>query len=48
MLRRQLRDHGTFGQMIGNSAQMRKVYQVVEQAAPTSASVLIWGESGTG
>ena len=48
VLRRQLRDHGTFGQMIGNSAQMRKVYQVVEQAAPTSASVLIWGESGTG
>jgi transcriptional regulator with PAS, ATPase and Fis domain len=27
---------------------MRKVYQVTEQAAPTSASVLIWGESGTG
>jgi DNA-binding NtrC family response regulator len=48
VLRRQLRDHGTFGQMIGSSAQMRKVYQVIEQAAPTSASVLISGESGTG
>ena len=48
VLRRQLRDHGSFGSMIGSSAQMRKVYQVVEQAAPTSASVLIWGESGTG
>ena len=48
VLRRQLRDHGAFGRMIGNSGQMRKVYQVVEQAAPTSASVLIWGESGTG
>jgi DNA-binding NtrC family response regulator len=48
ILRRQLRDHGTFGRMIGTSSQMRKVYQVVEQAAPTSASVLIWGESGTG
>ena len=34
--------------MIGSSSQMRKVYQTVEQAAPTSASVLIWGESGTG
>jgi transcriptional regulator with PAS, ATPase and Fis domain len=34
--------------MIGSSSQMRKVYQVIEQAAPTSASVLIWGESGTG
>ena len=27
---------------------MRKIYHVVEQAAPTSASVLITGESGTG
>src|SRR5580765_1087768 len=48
VLRRQLREHGTFGRMVGNSAQMRKVYQTIEQAAPTSASVLIWGESGTG
>src|SRR5438128_1434207 len=47
-LRRQLREHGTFGLLIGNSAEMRKIYQVVEQAAPTAASVLITGESGTG
>ena len=47
-LRRQLREHGTFGPMIGNAPEMRKIYQVVEQAAPTSASVLITGESGTG
>ena len=47
-LRRQLREHGTFGPMIGNGPEMRKIYQVVEQAAPTSASVLITGESGTG
>jgi DNA-binding NtrC family response regulator len=48
VLRKQLREHGTFGRMIGSSPQMRKVYQVIEQAAPTAASVLIWGESGTG
>jgi DNA-binding NtrC family response regulator len=48
VLRRQLRDQGSFGRMIGSSAGMRKVYQIIEQAAPTSASVLIWGESGTG
>src|ERR671913_928799 len=48
VLRRQLREHGTFGRMIGSSPQMRKVYHVIEQAAPTSANVLIWGESGTG
>jgi DNA-binding NtrC family response regulator len=48
VLRKQLREQGRFGRMIGNSAQMRRVYQTIEQAAPTSASVLIWGESGTG
>src|SRR5436309_5880659 len=47
-LRRQLREHGTFGSMIGNSPEMRKIYQVIEQASPTNASVLVTGESGTG
>jgi DNA-binding NtrC family response regulator len=47
-LRRQLRDRGAFGGMIGASSEMRKIYQVIEQAAPTTASVLITGESGTG
>ncbi len=47
-LRRQLRDNGTFGRMIGASLEMRRIYQVIEQAAPTSASVLVTGESGTG
>src|SRR5687768_12681717 len=47
-LRRQLRDQGSFGRIIGNSPGIRGVYRVIEQAAPTQASVLIWGESGTG
>jgi DNA-binding NtrC family response regulator len=47
-LRRQLREQGTFGPLIGSSPEMRKMYQVIEQAAPTGASVLIMGESGTG
>jgi DNA-binding NtrC family response regulator len=47
-LRRQLREQGAFGSMIGNSPEMRKIYQVIEQSAPTGASVLITGESGTG
>jgi DNA-binding NtrC family response regulator len=47
-LRRQLRDQGSFGRLVGNGPEMRKVYQVIEQAAPTSASVLITGHSGTG
>src|SRR4029453_15281648 len=48
VLRRQLREHGTFGKLIGQSVEMRKIYQITEQAAPTSASVLVSGESGTG
>src|SRR3989442_13641019 len=47
-LRRQLREHGTFGSLIGNAPEMRKIYQVIEQAAPTNASVLITGHAGTG
>jgi DNA-binding NtrC family response regulator len=47
-LRRQLREHGSFGSMIGGSPPMQAVYRLIEQAAPTSASVLISGESGTG
>jgi DNA-binding NtrC family response regulator len=48
VLRRNLRDRGAFGAMIGASPEMRRIYQIIEQAAPTTASVLITGESGTG
>jgi DNA-binding NtrC family response regulator len=48
ILRRQLQERGTFGRMIGASAEMRRIYQMLEQAAPTVASVLVSGESGTG
>ncbi|MBY0493656.1 MAG: sigma-54 dependent transcriptional regulator [Cyanobacteria bacterium] len=47
-LRRQLNDRGRFGRIIGHSPAMRLLYQVLEQAAPTPASMLILGESGTG
>jgi len=47
-LRRQLREQGSFGRIIGNSPGIRSVYRVTEQSAPTGASVLISGESGTG
>src|SRR5688500_7132074 len=47
-LRRQLQDHGRFGEMVGNAPALRAVYRVIEQAAPTAASVLVYGESGTG
>jgi transcriptional regulator with PAS, ATPase and Fis domain len=47
-LRSKQREHFTIWSIIGNSPENRKIYQVVEQAAPTSASVLSTGESGTG
>ncbi len=47
-LRRQLREQGSFGRIIGNSAGIRGVYRIIEQAAPTQASVRISGDSGTG
>ncbi|HVF86674.1 MAG TPA: sigma-54 dependent transcriptional regulator [Pyrinomonadaceae bacterium] len=48
VLRRQLRDRGAFGELVGTSEPMKQIYSLIEQVAPSSASVLITGESGTG
>ncbi|BBO71677.1 hypothetical protein DSCA_56070 [Desulfosarcina alkanivorans] len=37
-----------FGKIIGKSAAMQKVYELILQAASSSANVIIYGESGTG
>jgi two-component system response regulator PilR (NtrC family) len=37
-----------FGCLIGDSPQMRKVYDLVERVGPTKSNVFISGESGTG
>ncbi|MFN2400599.1 MAG: sigma-54-dependent transcriptional regulator [Gemmatimonadaceae bacterium] len=37
-----------YGELTGQSEQMRRVYQVIDAVAPSTASVLIMGESGTG
>jgi transcriptional regulator with GAF, ATPase, and Fis domain len=42
--REPIRTHG----MVGRSAQMLDVYQLVERIAPTTSTVLIQGETGTG
>ncbi|HTO90830.1 MAG TPA: sigma-54 dependent transcriptional regulator [Candidatus Sulfotelmatobacter sp.] len=47
-LRGALREHGQFHQLIGASAAMQRVYDLIERVAPTQAAVLITGESGTG
>src|SRR5438876_3949056 len=48
LLRRQLQERGAFGDLVGHSAQMRDIYSLIDQVAPSSDSVLINGESGTG
>jgi DNA-binding NtrC family response regulator len=47
-LTRELRAAGQLGELVGGSKAMREVIQAVEQAAPSSASVLITGETGAG
>ena len=47
-LRRRLRDKYTLGKIVGRGERMQSVFSVLEQVAPTRATVLIEGESGTG
>ena len=47
-LKGELSDRSDFRSMVGSSAAMEKIFQVVAKVADTEASVLITGESGTG
>jgi DNA-binding NtrC family response regulator len=47
-LREALSETGGFDELIGVSAAIRKVFALVQQVAPSKASVLITGETGTG
>jgi DNA-binding NtrC family response regulator len=48
VLQRQLRQTGRLGDLVGTSKPMQEVMRIVEMAAPSSASVLITGETGSG
>jgi DNA-binding NtrC family response regulator len=48
LLQRQLRDAGRLGELVGGSKAMQEVMRIIEMAAPSSASVLITGETGSG
>jgi two-component system response regulator HydG len=47
-LRRQLDEKFGFEGVVGNSVRMQRVLQLLKAYAPTTASVLILGENGTG
>jgi FixJ family two-component response regulator len=47
-LRARVRDRVAPGNIIGTSPPMQRVFEVVDQVAPSRATVLITGESGTG
>lgn len=47
-LRDAVENEGAFGDIVGESAQIKVVQEQVQLVAPTDAAVLILGESGTG
>jgi DNA-binding NtrC family response regulator len=47
-LRTELRKLGRFGPLIGASAPMQKVYDLIGRVAGTDAGILLTGETGTG
>ncbi len=47
-LSEELKERYCFGNIIGKSAPMQRLYYTIERIAPSRATVLITGESGTG
>src|SRR5262249_23726880 len=47
-LRQRVRERFSFPNIVGESAELQAVFEVIKRAAPTKATVLILGESGTG
>ncbi len=47
-LRSSIKDRYRFGDIIGKSPAMQKVYELILNAAASTANVIIYGESGTG
>jgi DNA-binding NtrC family response regulator len=48
VMRRKLRDTGSLGALVGSSRKMQEIFRLTEMVAPSTASVLITGASGTG
>jgi DNA-binding NtrC family response regulator len=47
-LRKTFRERYSFHNIIGKSAAMQQIYDLIEQVAPRRSTILIQGESGTG
>jgi two-component system NtrC family response regulator len=47
-LRERVRERYRLDGLVGDAPELQAVYEVVKQAAPTKATVLVLGESGTG
>ncbi len=48
LLRARTKDRFQFGDIIGKSEPMQRVYELILQAAATDVNVILYGESGTG
>jgi two-component system response regulator PilR (NtrC family) len=47
-LKRQIAEKSKFGQLVGKSPAIQRVYEMIQRVAGTRTTVLITGESGTG
>ncbi len=47
-LKQQFEEKYSFDNIIGNCAEMKKIFGLIKKVAPTTAPILIQGESGTG
>ena len=47
-LRRKLAEHSAYGEMLGSSPAIKRVFDLLDSVAASDANVLIIGESGTG
>jgi DNA-binding NtrC family response regulator len=47
-LKRDLQLHGALGRLVGRSHPIQEVFSLIRQAAPSSVSILLIGDSGTG
>jgi two-component system, NtrC family, response regulator PilR len=48
LLKRELKEHSRFDELVGSSSAMKDVREMIERIASTNSTVLISGDSGTG